>query len=114
MLWRIVGSVLGTVLILVGIPLTISPIPLGIVLVAVGVIILIGANPWFAKLIRRLRKQSKPVDNVFRTAEDILPGRIGDPLRETDVEEDEDEGEDEDGRKMGPPMQRFRNPRRLR
>ncbi|MEM0927911.1 MAG: FUSC family protein [Pseudomonadota bacterium] len=113
MIWRIVGTVLGAALLVVGIPLTLSPIPLGIILVAIGVIILISANPWFATLIRKLRKNSRPVNDAFKTAEDVLPDPIAEPLRQTDVEDDDDES-DADAAKMGPPLQRFHNPRRLR
>ncbi|MEO1658810.1 MAG: hypothetical protein AAFR65_13945 [Pseudomonadota bacterium] len=112
MIWRIVGSVLGAILIVVGIPLTISPIPLGIILVALGMIILISANPWFAGLIRKLRKNSKPVDNALKTAGEVFPEPIAEPLRQTEVKEDDDD--DETDANLGPPLQRFRNPRRLR
>ena len=111
MIWRIVGTVVGAALVLVGIPLTISPIPLGIFLIAIGVIILIGANPWVANFIRNLRKNSKPVDNAFKTAENVLPEPLAAPLKQTEVEDEED---DKTETKMGPPLQRFHNPRKLR
>lgn len=114
MIWRIVGSVLGAVLFIIAVPLTLSPIPLGIFLLAISVIILISANPWFAKLIRKLRRRSKPLDNAFKTAKNVLPEPIADPLRQTEVEEDEDEDDPKSDSKMGPPMERFHNPRRLR
>ncbi|MEM7739569.1 MAG: hypothetical protein AAF225_02065, partial [Pseudomonadota bacterium] len=88
------------------------PIPLGLVLSVLGVIVLISANPWFARYIRRLRKKSKPVDNALKTAEQVLPEPLADPLRQTEIE-DEDE-DTETGAKMGPPMHRSHHPRQRR
>lgn len=112
MIWRVVGSVLGFVLIVIGLPLMISPIPLGIILIFLGFVTLIGSNPMVARLVQKWRRRHATVNEFFHKAEEVLPDPIAEPLHETDIG---DPGEKASAADEPPPMMRkIREPRRLR
>lgn len=114
MVWRIAGSVVGLAMILIGLPLMVSPIPFGLILIVLGIIILVGANPLAASVIRTLRRRYKWLDGFFDRAENVLPRELADPLRATDEQPDPEPAEppaDDDGPRM---MTRSSYPRYLR
>ena len=112
MLWRIVGSILGAALIILGLPLMISPIPLGIFLIFIGFVVLIASNPWVANQVRNWRRKNKTVDEFFHKAEEVLPDPIAEPLHGTDACDRDDATT---AKNETPPMMRkIRNPKRMR
>jgi hypothetical protein len=111
MIIRIIGNVVGFVLVIAGIPLFISPIPLGALLVFFGLIILIAFNPWVAKLVKSWRRRSERVNAFFHKAEEILPDDLAGPLQETENRPEDDGNSPSES---APPMQRVTIPRLLR
>ncbi|MCQ8184309.1 hypothetical protein [Parvularcula maris] len=114
-LWRIIGTVVGGALFLIGIPLLISPIPLGALLLFVATIILVASNPLAAKLLKAARKRFRWLNRFFRKAEKVLPKDIAKPIADTDDETDqEDEEPPVKKHHYGEPMRRTGVHRRLR
>lgn len=91
MVWRIVGTLVGLGLIIIGVPLMISPIPFGIVLIIIGLLVLVAANPLAAKALRALRRRHPWLDEFLRKAENLLPPDAAAPLRDTDGRRDDDD-----------------------
>lgn len=81
---RTIGTIIGALLLLAGIPLTLSPLPFGVLPLIVGTAILAGTSPPFARWLRRKREDHRLVDAVIDKAEDVLPDIIADPLEATD------------------------------
>ena len=84
---RFIISLLAIALIVVGVVLTISPIPLGILLVLFGVIILALANPYARPLLKWIRSKWPWFNKSIRSAQQHSPDIISEPLKETDPEE---------------------------
>ncbi|GGY40101.1 hypothetical protein [Parvularcula lutaonensis] len=114
MIWRMIGTIVGLVLLVVSIPLTISPIPLGLLLLFISIIILVASNPLAARFLRWLRRKDPRVDSFFRNAEEVLPEELSAPLHETDGEDDREDETATTQRALGEPMRRVDIPRRLR
>lgn len=111
MIWRIAGTVLGLALLLLSLPLTLSPLPFGLILMFIAVVILVASNPLAARLLRALRRRYPWLDRFFNKAEDVLPEELAEPLRATDNPDDEEQGQ---ASGSAPPMRRVRYPRYLR
>lgn len=116
LLWRIIGNIFGAALVLIGIPLTVSPIPLGFVILFLGVVILVAANPYAAQLLKAIRKRWPWLNRFFRKAETVLPDELAGPLHETESDEDDDDvaAPERMAASLGEPMRRVNIPRRLR
>jgi hypothetical protein len=116
-LWRIIGTVVGGLLFIIGIPLLISPIPLGALLLFIATIILVASNPMAAKLLKMARKRFRWLNRFFRRAEKVLPKDIAKPIADTDDtddKEEEDQAAPHRSHHLGEPMRRTGIHRRLR
>ncbi len=71
------------VLLLVGLVLAPTPIPLGVPIMALSLFALIATNPHAARLVQGLRGRFAVLDKGMRFVEDRAGGRIGETLRRT-------------------------------
>ena len=114
MLWRILGTLAGLALLVIGVPLMVSPIPLGLPLIFVAVVILVASNPLAASLLKAARKRYPWLNRFLRKAEDVLPEELAGPLDATEDKSDLNPAPAQTAAKLGPPMQRIDIPRRRR
>ncbi|MBI1392909.1 MAG: hypothetical protein GC152_09235 [Alphaproteobacteria bacterium] len=96
---RIGVALFGLVLVLVGIPLTPSPIPLGLILIAIGFSLIVWASPG---AVRWLRRRWRWFDRQMAKLASVLPEFLAQYIRRSDLDEDmengpDDENGDEDG-----------------
>jgi len=112
MIWRIFGTLAGLVLIVISLPLTVSPIPFGLITLFFGIVVLVASNPLAARALRALRRRYAWVDGLFDRAQTVLPEELAEPLKKTDKDAEEPQtSAPANGRKM---MQRVGYPRYLR
>ncbi len=114
MIWRILGTLAGLALLVIGIPLMVSPIPLGLMVIFVAVVILVASNPLAASLLKAARKRYPWLNRFLRKAEDVLPEELAAPLDATEDKSDLDSAQPQTSAKLGPPMRRIDIPRRRR
>ena len=81
---RLLGTLAGACLLLLGIPLTLSPVPLGLLMVAAGTLLLAASSPPFARWLTRRRARHDRVDEALDRAADLLPDKLAEPLEATD------------------------------
>lgn len=74
---------LAILLIVAGMVLWISPIPVGLPMIVLGLFMLLAVNRRAVRLARRLRRRLGWLDRAFRFAEDRAGERIGRTLRRT-------------------------------
>ncbi|NRA31290.1 MAG: hypothetical protein HRU11_13630 [Parvularculaceae bacterium] len=108
MIWQILGTLVGLALIVISLPLTVSPIPFGLILMFTGIVILVASNPLAAAALRALRRRYAWVDGLFDRAQTVLPDELAEPLRQTDIEQPEPVA------RAAPEMRRVGYPRYLR
>ena len=77
-------QLLGWTLILVGLPLTLSPLPLGIIVVAIGLALIMANSQTARKHLQHFRAQHKWLDKWMRKAESAVPGPFDRILKQTD------------------------------
>ncbi|MEM9263857.1 MAG: hypothetical protein AAGA22_09785 [Pseudomonadota bacterium] len=92
-LFKAIVAAFGVVLILIGIPLTPSPIPFGIVFIALGLSLLVWASP---SAVRWLRRRWGWFDRQMRRLEQMLPDSLAKYLKKSDLDSDDDQVDDED------------------
>ena len=85
---RLLGILFGLGLVVVGVPLIFTPLPVGIVMAGLGVVILVASSPFVARRLKAWRTRSKTVDGIVDRAEDILPDELSEPLKRTEPEPD--------------------------
>lgn len=73
---RHVLAALGVLLIIIGIPLFPTPIPLGLVLIIVGLALVAGESVFLQGIIRRWRRTNPGVDQRLRGAHGRMPGFV--------------------------------------
>lgn len=83
-LLRILVTILASVLIVVGIVWTISPLPFGFVLVVLGVLLLAAAAP---VVLRWFRRRWRWLDRKLARLQEILPRWLARHLRRSDPSE---------------------------
>ena len=88
---RVTVTIFGVILILVGIPLTPSPIPFGLVFIALGMSLIVWASP---AAVRWLRKHWRWFDRRMDWLTDHLPGPIAQFLRRSDYDHEADQEDD--------------------
>lgn len=110
MIWQILGTLMGLLLIVVSLPLTVSPVPFGLFLMFVGIVVLVASNPLAAAALRALRHRYDWVDGLFDRAQTVLPKELAEPLRQTDIVADGETTEEP----QASMMQRVGYPRYLR
>lgn len=82
-LLRPIAAVAGILLILVGLPLLASPIPVGLVMIAGGLIVLAASSPHAQKFIRAQRDLHPKLDERLDAIEKKLPSSTRKPLEKT-------------------------------
>ena len=80
---RVLLDILGVVLILSGAIILPLPIPIGIFLLAGGFIILTLSEDWARDWVRKLRKNHKQLDDVFRLIAKNAPSGITKAIKRT-------------------------------
>ncbi len=81
---RHVLAAFGVLLILIGIPLFPTPIPLGLVLILVGATLLAGESIFLQGWIRRWRRGNARIDQRLRNVHGRVPGFIARVIELTD------------------------------
>ena len=80
---RLLGILLGLGLVMVGVPLILTPLPVGLILTALGALVLVASSPFAARRLKAWRGASKTVDGAIDRAEDLLPDPMSAPLERT-------------------------------
>lgn len=80
---RIAGVCLGAGLVLVGLPLLVTPIPVGAIMVALGILILVVSSTHAADWVRRRRRRHPGFDANMRSFEDRCPPVMRHALKRT-------------------------------
>ncbi len=78
-------QLLGWILVLIGLPLTLSPLPFGIVLTAIGLALIMANSRSARKHLQHQRARHKALDDWMRKADSVVPGPFDWILRETDT-----------------------------
>lgn len=69
----VLGSLIGMVLVLLGLVVLPLPIPFGAVMIVGGLALMVWANPWIARWIRRWRRNSTRFDAAIGKVARFLP-----------------------------------------
>ncbi len=69
----VLGSLIGMVLVLLGLVVLPLPIPFGAVMIVGGLALMVWANPWIARRIRRWRRNSTRFDAAIGKVARFLP-----------------------------------------
>ena len=110
---RFILAIFAVLLIVAGVILAPSPIPVGILLIAIGFAILVTVAPG---PVRWLRRHWRWFDRVLHALEEKLPRPFAEKIRESDFEHDEEEEEEDEDRaptprtKAGPKRSPARRP----
>lgn len=73
---RLLGVAAGVVLLVLGIPLMVSPIPFGLLLIVLGAAILLASSIEVRTWLRRRRESHESFDAKLRRLEDRMPGLL--------------------------------------
>lgn len=82
-IWRPVGVVAGAALILVGIPLFLTPLPGGLAAIAVGAALLISSSRRVQRFVRRKRDKHPKMNGRLNHLEEKVPHQARGPLEKT-------------------------------
>lgn len=74
---RLVISIISVIVLLSGLILTLSPIPIGAILIVVSLSVLVYVNPSVQKMIKRLRENYRPFNEKIYW----LENKIGDKVK---------------------------------
>ena len=74
---RIIISILSVIVLLSGIVLSVSPIPIGAILIFVSLSVLVYVNPSVQNMIKRLRQNYRPINEKIYW----LENKIGDKVK---------------------------------
>lgn len=91
-LFRIAVGAFAVLLMLVGLILAPSPIPLGIIIFLIGFFLLVSVAPAF---VRSVRKRWRWFDRQIHHLENVLPEWMAEPLRASDYVHDDESVDDE-------------------
>ena len=95
---KLILSIIGILLILVGIVLVPLPIPFGLILIFLGTLLLVTVNSAARKIVKSLRRRWKWLDRLLDRAAEKLPHDVAEPVEATkplDDEEEEADSEDD-------------------
>ena len=92
---KILITIVGVILLVIGFVTVFLPLPIGMVCILVGAAMLAGVNEPFRRSIKWLRRKVKPVDKALDEAEKVLPEPLAKPLHETDPDEDDEDDADD-------------------
>lgn len=81
-------KILGVLLIIAGLAVAWSPIPLGILLVPIGLAMIVATSQAARSWLQRRRQHHPSLDRWLRKMEGRLPDRFSRPLRRTDADND--------------------------
>lgn len=81
-----VYKILGIVLILAGLPIFWTPVPIGLVMIAAGLALLIANSDSARDVVRRERLKHDRFDQWLRKAERVTPHPFGRILKQTEAE----------------------------
>lgn len=81
---RVINGVAGSVILVAGIIIAPTPIPIGVVLIAIGLFMLSVESRRVRRLVRWLRGRAGAVDRALRRAEPRLPRSLAHMLHLTD------------------------------
>ncbi|MGP1276281.1 MAG: hypothetical protein ACQRW7_12780 [Caulobacterales bacterium] len=79
-------KILGVLILIAGLAVSWSPIPLGIVLIPVGLGLLVATSQSVRNWLKRRRENNPGLDRWLRKSEDKVPERLSEPLRRTDAD----------------------------
>ena len=85
---RLIGILIGLALIVVGVPLVFTPLPVGLLMAGLGTVVLVASSPFAARRLKAWRSRSKTLNRAVGKAEDILPDALAEPLERTDPDPD--------------------------
>lgn len=80
---RIVAIAAGGLLTILGVTITVTPLPFGAFLMATGLVTLISASPTVARMVRDLRRRFAPADRALSFAERFSPSCLARVLHST-------------------------------
>ncbi len=80
---RVLLVIVGSLLLLLGVVLMVSPIPGPTFLIALGVVLLICSSPWFRQCVQFLRSRIKLFNRLMMWMETKMGQRIGSILKLT-------------------------------
>lgn len=81
-----VYQILGLLLILIGLPLFWTPIPVGLILIAAGLALLISNSDAAREFVRQRRMRHPRFDAWVRKAEHVVPHPFDRILKQTDAD----------------------------
>lgn len=81
---RLLALTSGGFLTIVGVIVTVAPLPFGAVLMALGLVVLISASPTVAHLLRHARSRAPSFDRALSVLARVCPDRIVYILRKTE------------------------------
>jgi hypothetical protein len=80
-IWHRLGVVAGGLLILIGIPLFLTPLPGGLACTAAGTALVVALSPRAQRFVRRQRNNHPKLDRGLNRVEERIPERARGPLR---------------------------------
>lgn len=78
-------KIFGVLLVIAGLAVSWSPIPLGIVLIPIGLALIVATSETARAWLRRRRENNPGFDRWMRKMEGKVPERFSEPLRRTDA-----------------------------
>ncbi len=82
-----VYQILGVLLILAGLPLFWTPIPIGLIMIACGLALLISNSDAARNFVRALRTRHRGFDAWLRKAERVVPHPFDRILKRTEIDD---------------------------
>lgn len=79
-------KILGILLVIAGLAVSWSPIPLGILLIPIGLAMIVATSQTARDWLHRRRENNPGFDRWMRKMEGKLPDRFSEPLRRTDAD----------------------------
>ena len=84
----VVYQIAGFLLILFGLPLFWTPIPIGLIMIASGVALIISNSDWARERVRTMRRFNPGFDRWVCKAEGVVPHPFDRVLKSTEARED--------------------------
>jgi uncharacterized membrane protein HdeD (DUF308 family) len=80
---RLVALVVGIALILIGVPLFLTPFPGGAATIVIGLLLVVSSNSRAQRFLRRQRDNHPKLDERLNHVEEHMPERARGPLEKT-------------------------------
>ncbi|XBQ16355.1 MAG: hypothetical protein ABL308_00410 [Oceanicaulis sp.] len=87
----LVYQILGGLLIVLGVPLFWTPIPIGLIMIATGIALIIANSDAAREWVRTLRMKHPRFDNWVTRAEGVVPHPFDRILKQTEARREEDQ-----------------------